>query len=153
MTKFFKKIYIIALICLVGCGYQPIFSSKNNSFEVIINSTSGDTNLNNIIIKKLESFKNQKNNTKKFEIEIETIANKTISSKDSKGDPKTFKTEVFAKLKITDEKNIKFVKEFVEFNIYNNNSKKFELKQYEDNIKDNLIEKISEDIIIYLLSI
>ena len=36
---------------------------------------------------------------------------------------------------------------------YNNNSNKFELKQYEDKIASNLTNKIIEEIIIYLQSI
>ena len=36
---------------------------------------------------------------------------------------------------------------------YNNNTNKFKLKNYENKIKTNLINKISQDIIIFLQSI
>ena len=42
---------------------------------------------------------------------------------------------------------------FVETLSYNNLKSKFELKQYENNLKSNLIEKITRDILIYLGSI
>ena len=51
--------------------------------------------------------------------------------------------------------NYKVKKEinFEEYFNYNNNSNKFELKQYEKNIEDNLIEKNIENLTFFISSI
>ena len=53
---------------------------------------------------------------------------------------------------IENYKNIKQIN-FEEYFNYNNNSNKFELKQYEKNIEDNLIEKNIENLIFFVSSI
>ncbi len=60
--------------------------------------------------------------------------------------------EIITQLEIFDkEKFIKKITYKKNFN-YNNKTNKFELKQFEKNTTENLINQISEDIIINLLS-
>ena len=61
------------------------------------------------------------------------------------------KIKVEAKI-IENYKNIKQIN-FEEYFNYNNNSNKFELKQYEKNIENNLIEKNIENLTFYISSI
>ena len=91
------------------------------------------------------------NNAKnKIELEIHSKINKTTTSKDTKGNPKTFRIEIISQIKVIEGKKINLDKIFSKSSNYNNSSKKFELSQYEENIKINLIDKISEDIVGYL---
>ena len=86
-------------------------------------------------------------------MEINALKSITIVSKDSKGDPKIYQMKIKVEVKIIENyKNIKQIN-FEEYFNYNNNSNKFELKQYEKNIEENLIEKNIENIKFYISSI
>jgi hypothetical protein len=97
----------------------------------------------------LELYKD-KNGKNKIELEINSKINKTTTSKDTKGNPKTFRIEIISQIKVIKEEKISLDKIFSKSSNYNNSSKKFKLKQYEENIKINLIDKIYEDIVAYL---
>ena len=83
-------------------------------------------------------------------LEINTKIEKFVSSKDTQGNPKTFRIELSTMLKIYDSKKLIFTNNFLEISNYNNMSSKFDLKTYENKIENNLLEKISEDFIIFL---
>ena len=86
-------------------------------------------------------------------MEINALKSITIVSKDSKGDPKIYQMKIKVEVKIIENnKNVKQIN-FEEYFNYNNNSNKFELKQYEKNIEDNLIEKNIENLTFYISSI
>ena len=141
--------FLIIFIFLSGCGYTPIFSSKNLNFSIIEIKTSGDNKLNKILNNKLSIYKISPTE-KKYYLNINTNVEKKISSKDSKGNPKTFELKVITKTIIRNEKQISTEKEFIKSINYNNNENKFDLKKYENQSTKVLIEKISEEIIIYL---
>ncbi len=151
MTKFFVK-YLTILIFISGCGYSPIFSKKNSNFSINEIVFSGNNNLNRLINNKLNTYKNQ-NTNKIFSLSINTNSRKEISSKDSKGNPKTFKIEVKSKILIKDSEGEIKEKLFIRSASYNNRSDKFELKKFENQTTKNLAIKISEEIIIYLQSV
>ena len=80
---------LIFFFLISACGYSPIFSNKENNFSVVILSSTGNNKLNKILEKKLSKYTGI-DNDKFFTLEIDTKLNKTISTKDSKGNPKTF---------------------------------------------------------------
>ena len=144
--------FFILLIFVNGCGYTPIFSNKNINFTIIDIELIGNNKLNKILNNKLNIYKNL-NNEKKYYLKINTNVIKKTSSKDSKGNPKTFELTVSANINIQDEKgNIK-EKLFIKSINYNNNNNKFDLKKYENQSSEILANKISEEIIIYLQTI
>ena len=143
--------FIILLIFLNGCGYSPIFSKKTN-FSIIELAISGDKKLNKIINNKLNNYK-ESSGEKLFSIIIINTLDKNISSKDSKGNPKTFKINIASKIKVKDSKGKIDEKIFSKSIIYDNKSNKFNLKKYENETVKNFGNKISEEIIIYLQSI
>ena len=141
---------VIALFMLNNCGYNPIYSSKNNNFYIDI-SQKDKSKLNSKIANNLKIFSNQ--NSKNI-IQLEISSNKKINTiqKDKKGDPSRFQMTVFLNINILSKNNYKTNKTksfFSEFN-YNNNSNKFSLKQYEKEILDTLINKIVENFVKYL---
>ena len=144
--------FIIFLFFISGCGYNPIFSSKNSSFVVYELTTTGNTKLNKIINGRLNNYKGL-DGSKKFSLTIETSLNKEIISRNSKGNPKTYRINLKSNLLVKDlEGNVK-KKLFSKSVDYNNKSNKSDLKKYENETSKNLAEKISAEIIIYLQSI
>ena len=143
---------LILLFFLSGCGYAPIFSKKNSNFSIYELSASGNNKLNKIINSKLNNYKDL-DSPKKFSLIIETYLNKKISSKDSKGNPKSYRINLVSDISIKDSNGIVKNKSFSKSIDYKNRSSKSDLKKYENEISKNLAEKISAEIIIYLESI
>ena len=141
---------VIALFMLNNCGYNPIYSSKNNNFYIDI-SQKDRSKLNSKIENNIKKFSNQNSENT---IQLEISSNKKINtiSKDKKGDPSRFNMTISLTINILNKNNyeINKTKNFTEKFDYNNNSNKFSLKQYEKDIEDNLINKIIERLIIYL---
>ena len=143
---------LILLFFIYGCGYSPIFSNKNSNFSIYELSVSGNSKLNKIINGRLDNYKGS-DNKKKFSLTIETYLNKEVASRDSKGNPKTYRINLESNISIKDlNGNIKN-KLFSKSVDYNNKSNKSDLKKYENETSKNLAEKISDEIIIYLQSI
>ena len=150
MMKIYKLNYLIlSFFFIVSCGYQPLYSNKATNFYIYKINSFGNEKVNKALINRLEIYKD-KNSKKKIELEINSKINKTTTSKDTKGNPKTFRIEIISQIKVIKEEKINLDKIFSKSTNYNNSSKKFELKQYEENLKINLIDKISEDIVGYL---
>ena len=147
-----KKLIIIAiaLFTLNNCGYNPIYSSKNNNFYIEI-SQKDRNKLNSKIENNIKKYSNQ-NSENTIKLEISSNKKINVTSKDSKGDPSKFQMTITLNINILSKNNYKINKTksfFSNFN-YNNNSNKFSLKQYEKDIEDNLINKIVKESIIYL---
>ena len=144
---------VIALFVLNNCGYTPIYSSKNNNFSIDI-SQKNRSKLNSKIENNIKKFSNQNN---KNIIQIEISSNKKINiiSKDKKGDPSRFNMAISLTINILSKNNyeINKTKNFTENFDYENNSNKFSLRQYEKDIENNLINKIVERFIIYLVEL
>ena len=147
-----KKITLTALLILFlnGCNYQPIYSSKNVEFSIGKFQSSGDNKINKLLIKKLEIYKNDSLETKKYNLKIDSKINKNISAKDKKGNPTTFTLKIAFKIEIENSLGEKKQTIFEESSSYENNDNKFELKKYENSIKKNMIESINESLILYL---
>ena len=149
-----KKNFILLIIFLFflnGCGYSPVFSKKTN-FSIIELAVKGDKKINKIIINKLNNYKGLAAE-KSFLVIINNKLDKQISSKDSKGNPKTFKINVTSKIKVKNSNGEIYETMFSKSINYDNKSNKFDLKKYEDETIKNFGNKISEEIIIYLQSI
>ena len=150
MMKIFKLNYLIlSFFIIVSCGYQSLYSNKETNFYIYKINSFGDKIINKALINRLKIYKD-KNSNNKIELEINSKINKTTTSKDTKGNPKTFRIEIISQIKVIKDEKINLDKIFSKSTNYNNSSKKFELKQYEENLKINLIDKISEDIVGYL---
>ena len=148
-----KKILstLTVLMILVGCGYQPIYSSKNLNFNINQLELKGDIDLNRQIRDRLSNFQSSKSDQSViYNIKINTTSNRTISTKDAKGNPTLYALTVTINLSysslIKSEKN----KSFSESIGYQNNDNKFDLKRYENTLKINLTNTIIEDIILFL---
>ena len=144
-------IIVITLFILNNCGYTPIYSSKENNFYIKEISQKDRSKLNTKIVNNIKKFSNQ-NSENIIQLEISSNKKIDIITKDKKGDPSKFQMTIFININILNKNNyeINKTKSFsAKFN-YKNNSNKFSLKQYEQEIENILINKIVEESIIYL---
>ena len=147
---------IITFFCLLfitaGCGYNSIYSSNQNyAFNITNFELSGDRKINLRIKNNLENISNYKS-PNEYILKIKATKDKTAATKDSKGDTKIYNLIVSVEVKVFVDEKLLNKKIFKETFNYSNNSNKYELKQYEKNILNNLNDKIIDNIIIYLLS-
>ena len=149
-----KKIILIFLIFLLNsCGYTPIYSSKDSNYKIINFQKNINNNLTNYIQNTINAFSNDDANKSlniKFEFEEEVI---TVL-KDSKGNPSKSRLNITVNLSVLDtNQNLIASDVFSENFEYNIDDNKFNLKQYEKNIKFNLIEDITQQILVFLASV
>ena len=149
-----KKIFLIFLIFLLNsCGYTPIYSSKDSNYKIINFQKNINNNLTNYIQNTINAFSNDDANKSlniKFEFKEEVI---TVL-KDSKGNPSKSRLNITVNLSVLDtNQNLIASNVFSENFEYNIDENKFNLKQYEKNIKFNLVEQITQEILVFLANI
>jgi len=147
------KYLIVVLLFLNSCGgYEPIMSGKDIEFNIRKIESRENNKFSKNLIKKLQTYSNKDNNKKQIDISFSSTEKERILLKTKKGDPSIF--QLIIELKLTfklDDKDIKETVYLEKFN-YNNNSNKFELNQYKDNLRDSILNKIFEKIILDLRS-
>tara|TARA_Y100000590_G_scaffold351327_1_gene403534 strand:+ start:393 stop:848 length:456 start_codon:yes stop_codon:yes gene_type:complete len=148
-----KVILILLFFILSNCGYQPLYSTKNINFTLSKINIYGPEKIKNGIKNNLKIFLNQKNKSKTYDINVKSTSAKSVISKDSEGNPNIFSLKLQINLEILENEKIISTKNFIETFDYKNQSNLFDLKKYEDNILDNLAEKIYEKMILYLYTI
>ena len=152
---FQKQIILLLLLLLSSCGYEAIYSKKNSvnyNFSVSELNFVGDRTVNLKIKEKLNNYAQAKKE-KDFILKISSISEKVIISKNTAGDATSFKNSVSINVEVL--MNNKFKSNFIileSFN-YNNISNKFDLKKYEEEIKNNLAETASDKLIFKLSNI
>ena len=153
MIKNLKIIYILLFIIISGCGYQAIYGTKDINLRVKEIKLTGDNNLNRKINNYFNYYKNNKNYSKIIDVHIDSSLEKKISSKDRKGNTKTFELSISIKLNIVENENIIKTKIFNKSSNYKNLDNKFDLNQYEKNLIDNLMYDIWQDVEITMHSL
>ena len=152
---FQKQIILLLLLLLSSCGYEAIYSKKNSvnySFSVSELNFVGDRTVNLKIKEKLNNYAQAKKD-KDFILRISSTSEKITLAKNTAGDATSFKNSVSINVEVL--MNNKFKSNFIileSFN-YNNISNKFNLKKYEDEIKNNLAETASDKLIFKLSNI
>ena len=147
-----KKLLLFVFLILYGCGFKPLYSDKefkNLEFSKI--TLYGNTSVNRKIINFLKiSKKNDVLDTLTLNSNFENL----ISSKDSTGKADTYLSILTISFKIQSQDNIliydrKFSKSFS----YKNRDNKFELVEYQNEILNNLVNEITEEILLSLNSL
>lgn len=153
MIKKYKFITYILFILLVGCGYNSVLNDNSSNFSIASIKVSGDSNINDNILINLENYINNSEKEKKYYLKINSIENKNITSKDAKGDPKTYKIEIITNIEVSNVNDDVKKKKFIEKKNYNTMSSKFEQNLYEKNLKKDLANIIARKISIYISSL
>ena len=153
MIKFLKIYLILLLVILItGCSYKPILSKQNYDFSVEKVELNGDKEVNYIIKERLINLKKQ-NTKNKYYVQIETSKIKNIISNDSKGDPSKLEIIISSTFQISNSEKLLITRNVKMKNIYNNNSDKLKLKEYESIIINNLSQRISDSLISTIVNI
>ena len=147
-----KIILILSLLILANCGFKSILSTQDINFKINKIEIQNNDSVSLKIKKKLKIYTKKDSPDKIYDLKINSKKNKIITSKDTKGNPLTYEIIISVELEIFIED--KFIKKttFKKGFNYNNRSNKFDLKQYEKSNTMNLINQISDNIIINLLS-
>ena len=150
-----KQIILLLLLLLSSCGYEAIYSKKNSvnyNFSVSELNFVGDRIVNLKIKEKLNIYAKEKKD-KDFILRISSTSEKITLAKNTAGDSTSFKNLVSINVEVL--MNNKFKSNFIileSFN-YNSISNKFNLKKYEDEIKNNLAETAADKLIFKLSNI
>jgi len=151
-----KRIFtFILLLFLSSCGYEAIHSKKNKinyDFSISELKFVGDRDVNLKIKEKLNNYTLVKKD-KDFTLEISSILEKLILTKNDAGDATNFKIEITVNINIFIDGKLKSNSLMVESFNYNNSPNKFELQNYEKEIKNNLANTVSEKLIFELTKV
>ena len=151
-----KKIFkLLLLLFLTSCGYEAMHSKKNTinyNFSISEIDFSGNREINQKIKTILNNYTLDKKD-KNFILKISSNSKRTTLSKDTQGNATNFEKTIAMNVEVL--MNDKFKSSFIimeNFN-YNNNSNKFDLKKYENEIKNNLTEFATDKLIFRLSNI
>ena len=150
-----RSFAFILLLFLSSCGYEAIYSKKNKiNYDFSINELKfiGEREINLKIKEKLNNYTLVKKD-KDFTLEISSILEKLILTKNDAGDATNFKIEITVNINIFIDGKLKSNSLMVESFNYNNSPNKFELQNYEKEIKNNLANTVSEKLIFELTKV
>ena len=148
-----KLLPILVFVFLTSCGYQSIYSQKNlSNISITKIELVGDRTLNKSLLSQLVLEVDNDPNLNNVLV-LDTKKEILSLSKDNAGNTKIYNTKITTTLSL--KKNDKIIKKktFVSNFDYSNIDNKFALQQYQRNIEQNLIKRISENILIFLISI
>ena len=151
--KNYKFVTIIFFVLLMGCGFKSVLNDNSINFSIENVVPSGNKNINDNILSSLVNYINNPEKEKKYYLKINSIENRNVTSKDTKGDPKTFRIEIRTIIEVSNINNEIYKKDFIEKKNYNTMSSKFDLGLYENNIRKDLASIIARNISIYLSSL
>ena len=147
-----KKIFILFLLIITSCGYQPIYKIDQikDTLKIKEIKLSGDKTLSEKISKGL-SIEMVKSNESLNKLDVNSQKNITETSKNSKGQVSSYRTTISTVISIMDgDDNLVRKKNVSKQFSYNVLANKFKLKEYEEEIENNLINEIIRDTNIFL---
>ena len=146
-----KKIsFIILLLNLLNhCDYKPVYSQQNKvDYKIVITSFTGDKEINNLISSILK--RNSKINSNKIlNISFDTKYMKDILARNTAGTITDYQANVITEFTIEKENNSENFSVNEKFN-FQKMTDKYEEKNYEQTIKKNLANSISQKLILRL---
>jgi len=149
-----KKIILIMLLFLnYGCGYKIANNSENYNYRINNYELSGEKKINNFLERNFKRFQNNEKTSIIFNLISNSKKVKSTTSKDSSGNILTYKLEIIIELEVFENNDLLNKISFSENTDYNNVDSKFELKQYEDILLQNLTDQIIIRVNNYLSSI
>lgn len=143
----FKKIFIFLFLFLSinNCGFSPIYKGGSNlNLKIVIDNLSGDRETYNLISSNLNRY-SYESSDKIANIDIETIYKKTIIANDTTGKPTDFRMDLKAifNIKLENQERKIIYTETFNYKSFNNN---FEQLEYENTLKQNMTQIISQKV-------
>ena len=148
-----KKFIFIIFLILNACGYQSVNKIDKLNYNISKYKLLGNKEINKILKKNFDKNNNNMNYENNFEIVAKSSLEKFKNSKDRAGAATNLSLGVKIDLDIF--QNGKKIKKITinENTNYNNNDNKFELKQFEKILINDLVNKIIYRIDLNLSSI
>ena len=146
MNKFF---YVIILVLVSSCGFEPIYIEKETNGIAIktveyLGEQKIDKKISRLAFPKIDK------NSKGLQISLDSKKMITVTSKDTSGKITNYKTTINTNMQINKKDGVIVSKLFTKSFTYNNKENKFELAQYQRNIENNLINQIASQIKLFL---
>ena len=131
------------------CDYKPVYSQQNKvDYKIVITSFTGDKEINNLISSILK--RNSKINSNKIlNISFDTKYMKNILARNTAGTITGYQANVITEFTIEKENNSENFSVNEKFN-FQKMTDKYEEKNYEQTIKKNLANSISQKLILRL---
>lgn len=138
------------MMFITSCGYQNLYTSQetqNKIFHKIFLEGSESINYQIINAVKLKEDSTKKNLN---DIIIRSSMEINSTSKNSKGKVETFKSILKVDIEIKKENQTIKRKAFIKETNYNNKDNKSELIKQQNFVKNNLINRVIEDVLLFL---
>ena len=145
-----KKIFLIILLFFSSCGYNPIYINKDlKNFKFYEITLEGDEKINKMIINSLSLKKDELNNNLNGLL-LRSDYRISETSKNSKGQVETYRSNVSVEIVVNKGNKILRKKKIEKSFSYNKTNNRFELVEYQKQVKTNLINSSIEEIILFL---
>ena len=145
-----KKLLLILILIVTSCGYQPLYTNQDfQSFNFKEIKIVGNKKVNRKIISVL-NFSENKSDYDYDELILDSKKDISITSRNDKGQATSYKQIIKTSITIKNNDNIIKQKNFVAEFSYNSKDNKFDLAELENQIKENLVDEIIEELIIYV---
>ena len=145
--KIFKIILISLFFFLTSCGYKIVNNLDNFRFTIIDYKLTGEKKINNLLDKNFKRFENNVSQSiSNFIVHADSSINKSITSKNSLGEASSYDLKITIVIDIYEDDNLINKTIFNESTSYDNLNSKFELKQYENILIQDLTNKIIYEI-------
>ena len=146
-----RKFLSISLILMASCGYQPVYNKVLLDYKFYEIDLQGDQTINNKIINTLKIT--QSNEVKFFDkLTINSSKNIQETSKNSRGQVETYRSNFNVEVSIIRDNKIIKKQNFNENFSYDNKTSKFELIQYQIEVENIILNKIINDLVLFLNS-
>ena len=151
-----KKILIpILLLFLTTCGYEAMYSQKNNAnhnFSISEMVLDGENNINIRIKSKLNNYTLVEKD-KKFILKIKSSEEKIVLAKNIAGDATKYRSVLKLGVQVVLENNLVNNLEIIESFDYDSIENTFDLKSYEREIQNTLANTAIDKLIFKLTNI
>ena len=140
------------MVLLYGCGFEAVYSVKNTNFRFSEIKTNDET-VSAILKNNLSNYYSSDLEKTDFKIKINLEQSRNIKSKNKKGEALVYSIVINGEILIYRNEKLENTFNVNEFFDYQNTSNKFDLSEYEENIKRNLTSKISNELIIKMIGL
>ena len=142
-----KKYLFIILLLFNQCDYKPIYSQNNQNFGIKIIEYN-ENRSNKILATRLKNYSYKKNNLFLYELKLFTSENKSVISKNPQGEALLLRMSINVNVEVFEKGKQLLKKRYVDSFDYQNMNKKFELKDYEDQIRAVIYNKIASKLLV-----
>ena len=150
-----KKFFLVVILFLfnTSCGYDPVYLMNDIDFTIRKISLTGDSQINSILIRKLDKYRNIKSN-RIIDCDIKTSEIKKTTSRNSAGNSDSFNYSLRLEIKIKEIGKPSKIKVFTNDFDYNKSRFKseYDFYQYEKTLKNNLLDTILRDLELLLIN-